>query len=161
MKKLLLTLSLCAASFAYAGSGYYLTIYNNSSSDILVTGRDGGGNSCWNSVDFNTDSKGYVPARSNITMYSQIDTEGGCGDFVVSSHPFYQRFQVKRVGGNWTQFSLGYTADFSGDRGYIKNEATSETANSRGGKYTNSTYRAKIVINTDGSVGDNYMDITN
>ena len=29
------------------------------------------------------------------------------------------------------------------------------------GVFTDDTFRAKIVINTDGSVGDNYMDIKN
>ena len=163
MKKLLLTLSLCAASFAYADAGYYLTIQNDSNADLLVTGKDGGGNSCWHSGDFADDSKGTVRAHSSKTLYSSLDSTGGCA---LNAHSFYQGIQLKPTYGAWHKFTLGWATSMSSrSRSYItynyQYNGTTKDFSSYGPWETdtvyNGTFRGTLQIDSDGNVGAYYM----
>ena len=88
-------------------------------------------------------------AHSSKTLYSEIDSTGGCGMLV---HPLYQRIQLKPFHGPWTQFSLGLDKDRGG---FLQNNATGEFqyhAPTPGDIISRHTFRASIFIANDGTI---------
>ena len=88
-------------------------------------------------------------AHSSKTLYSEIDSTGGCAMLV---HPLYQRIQLKPFHGPWTQFSLGL--DLDRHAGFLQNNATGEFQyHIPGGDMISShTFRASIFIANDGTI---------
>lgn len=120
MKKLVTLIVSLACNSVFAGTGWYVTVHNESGQSIQATGKGGGGNQCWYSNGFNDDND-INPGESK-TIYTEEKNSSSDGDTCFTDRVKYQKISV-----NGKQISLfshynGGLADPISAYRYVKNE---------------------------------------
>ena len=146
-------------SYSYAGVGWYITIVNNTSHQIIATPDGGGGSKCWYLNDLNSPAKSIQP-NSSATLYTEEDNNyfhgwKGCSASGMFSSNSYKYVEFVL---NNTSITLASSYNTNAAKAYrsIENSNTGSIQERDGEHYSmnasRDTVKATIYVNSDNPV---------